>query len=70
MNEFLDGDFTGDLWNRLKANYEARLQELRIKLEKKMDAEETARVRGQIFEVKQFLALPRSKATPSEPIDA
>lgn len=55
---------------RLKAHYEARLQELRVKNDARLDADKTARLRGRIFEVKSLLALVTNKPAPQESDDA
>ena len=69
MVEFLESDFTSPTWLRLKEHYEARLAALRIKNDGRLSLEDTARARGQIFEVKQILALPNPNAAPPEPND-
>lgn len=45
------------LWERLVEHHEKRLAVLRAKNDASLDAEETASLRGQIKEVKVFLAL-------------
>lgn len=55
------------LWAKLTEHYEARLQLLRAKNDNALSAEETARLRGRLAEVRQFLALPQDKTvTPDD----
>lgn len=67
--EFLESDFTSPTWLRLKEHLEARLKDLRAQNDGRLDADETARMRGRIFEIKAFLALSVTTA-PSESDDA
>jgi hypothetical protein len=46
-----------DLWKKLKAHYEARQLSLRTRLEGDQSETETAKTRGQLAEIKLFLAL-------------
>lgn len=68
MNEpvLLKSDITSETWLRLKAHYEARLAALRIQNDGRLDADETARLRGRIKEIKGFLALGDPHAPPEQ----
>jgi hypothetical protein len=46
-------------WKKLKAHMEARQQTLRTRLEGDLNEVETAKVRGQLVEIKLFLALDK-----------
>lgn len=61
----LPGDLLSPTWAKIKAHYESRLQDLRVQNDKRSSADDTARLRGQIFEVKQLLSLS-SPATPKQ----
>lgn len=54
------------LWVKLTEHYEARLQLLRSKNDNVLPAEETARLRGRIAEVRAILALPQDKTVTPE----
>jgi hypothetical protein len=57
------------LWQKLMTHYEARIEKCRSRLESRCDADETARLRAQIAEIKAFfdLAQPdRKKETGAE----
>lgn len=54
------------LWVKLTEHYEARLQLLRQKNDNVLSAEETARLRGRIAEVRAILALPQDKTVTPE----
>jgi hypothetical protein len=56
------------LWLKLKGRAEQRLQALRAKNDGNLDPEATAKVRGQIAEVKSFLEL--DKPTTALTLDA
>ena len=56
-----DKDLESDLWAKLKAHYEKRLDELRKKNDADLDEKDTAALRGQIKEVKVFLELGAPK---------
>lgn len=45
------------LWIRLKAHFDARLQDLRERNDQAMGEKERDKLIGQIFEVKKFLAM-------------
>jgi hypothetical protein len=57
-----------DLWKKLKAHMEARQLSLRKRLEGDLGEVETAKVRGQLVEIKLFLALdiPPPSIKPSD----
>jgi len=68
--KLLPEDFTSPAILRLKAIYEERLAECRVKNDNRLDAEETARLRGRIFEVRNLLALVSDRPPPQETNDA
>ena len=45
------------LWNKLHEHYESRIAKCRARLEARCDEPETIRLRAQIAEIKEFLAL-------------
>ena len=49
------------LWLKLKAEYEARLAQLRASNDKDMSETETAKLRGRIAEVRKFIDLGTEK---------
>lgn len=49
------------IWLKLKAEYEARLAQLRSSNDKDMGDTETAKQRGRIAEVKRFLEIGEEK---------
>jgi hypothetical protein len=53
----LQSDRHSATWKRLEAHYQGRLDMLRRRNDGQLNHEQTERLRGQIFEVKQFLAL-------------
>jgi hypothetical protein len=48
-----------EVWKKLKAHMEARQLTLRKRLEGDLNEVETAKVRGQLIEIKLFLALDK-----------
>jgi len=44
-------------WSRIRTHLTEHLADLRAKNDANLSPEETARMRGRIFEIKQFLAL-------------
>ena len=54
-------DRDNPLWLKLKAEYEARLAQLRSSNDKDMGDTETAKQRGRIAEVKRFLEIGEEK---------
>lgn len=65
-------DRQSPLWVQIKAALEARLQELRLSLEVDMAPEKSAKIRGQISEVKRMLDWEKDKPTVEkfiQPID-
>lgn len=59
----LPGDFTSQAWKRLTKHLQNRLQELRESNdETSLTPDKTAKIRGQIFEVKKLLALSEDSA--------
>jgi hypothetical protein len=50
-------DFNSATWQKLRLHLEARLITLRARNDASMNAEDTARLRGQIAELKTLLAL-------------
>ena len=61
-------DRNSPLWHRLKAHYEARLATLRSQNDNDKDEAETAKLRGQIGEVKKLLSLGEDKPEFEKPI--
>lgn len=57
---------TTPLWRALRDHYEQKLAALRIQNDSRLNAEDTARLRGRIEEVKALLALsdPPRKPPP------
>ena len=47
----------GALWIKLRKHTEQKLQKMRIRLEADQDTTETAKIRGRILELKNFLTL-------------
>ena len=70
MSPLLPEDFTNPAVLRLKAHYDARLAELREKNDKRLSQDNTARLRGQIFEVRNLLALVTNRQPFQEANDA
>ena len=68
MADFLPTDFSSPTWTRLKEHCQARLLALRTQNDKTLSADETAKVRGRIAEVKRILAL--DNPAPIEADDA
>lgn len=60
----LDSDRHSSTWKRLEAHYQGRLAMLRRKNDGQLTGEQTERLRGQIAEIKQFLALGELPAPP------
>lgn len=56
-----------ELWHKLKHHYEDRLKELRAKNDKWLGGKETAHLRGQINQVKEFLDLEREVSPMERP---
>lgn len=52
-------DKSSSLWKRLRDQLEQRLSELRAKNDGALDANDTAKLRGQIAEVKRLLSLEK-----------
>lgn len=61
-------DINSPTWKRIKEHYEARLLRLRIKNDVSRSEVETARLRGQIAEIKTLLDL--DKPSPVIQVDA
>jgi hypothetical protein len=59
--ELRDADKLNPLWARLSGHYRDRLAMLRAQNDADLSAEETARIRGQIKEVKALLSMGRDK---------
>jgi len=57
-------------WLRLRAHLTARLDELRVQLEKDSPPDVTARLRGRIAEVKELLALQAPATSPDPALAA
>lgn len=66
MDALTESDFTSPTWLRLKALFEARLAELRIKNDGRLSPEDTERLRGRICEVKQLLSLSNPNESAQE----
>lgn len=67
---FQRSDYDSEVWKRVRAHFEARLNTARIKNEGRLSIEETNRLRGRIFEMKAFLALSPDETAPPESDDA
>lgn len=59
-----DYEIKSPLWHRLKEHMESELTRLREKNDSMLDATETARVRGRIQQIKDFLSLELEPPTP------
>jgi hypothetical protein len=57
-------DLASETWIRLHKHYTDRLQKLRADNEADLSPEQTAKLRGQIKEVKAFLALAKPPVPP------
>jgi hypothetical protein len=57
------------LWRKLRKQFEADLEELRISLESDHPMERTARLRGEIKRIRYVLSLDTSPATTHEADD-
>lgn len=55
------GDVHSALWMKLSEHYESRLQELRAMNDADRNDVDTARLRGRIAEIRDFLALANSQ---------
>lgn len=55
-----------ELWRKLKAHFEARLQKHRVANDKAQAAEETAKLRGRIAELKELMNLENPGVTVIE----
>jgi hypothetical protein len=58
----MDSDRASPTWTKLREHYEKRLATLRAQNDNEQPAEETAKLRGRIAEVKRLLAM--DKDTP------
>ena len=68
--KLLPEDYTHPAILRLKVIYEERLADYRVKNDNRLNADETARLRGRIFEVRNLLALVSDRPPPQETDDA
>jgi len=53
-------DFTSDTWKALVARYESRLDDLRMRNDGDLSETQTAKLRGRINEIREFLALAKA----------
>lgn len=60
-------DLNSPTWIKLRAHYEAELIKARAKNDGNLSAEDTARLRGRIAEIKGFLALGHDDPVPVVP---
>lgn len=67
MGEQREGPFSltesekhSDLWMKIKAHYEQKLQETRVRNDKPLDAERKMVIVGQLMEMKYLLSLEQS----------
>ena len=58
MRKF-EPDFTSDTWKALVIRYESRLEDLRRKNDGDLNEIQTAKIRGRINEIREFLALAK-----------
>ena len=68
MSQLRQIDFDSDAWFRFRQDAEERLARLRVKNDFDLPPEETARVRGQIAELKYWLAQPAPEPPRDEPV--
>ena len=68
--KLLPEDYTNPAILRLKVIYEERLADYRVKNDNRLNADETARLRGRIFEARGILALVSDRPPPQETDDA
>lgn len=61
-----DGEKLTPLWTKLMAHWQARLDRLYIHLSGNLDEQETAKVRGQIAEIRANLNLNKVRPTVDE----
>ena len=59
MRKF-EPDFTSDTWKALVARYESRLEDLRRRNDGDLNDVQTAKLRGRINEIREFLALAKA----------
>lgn len=59
MRKF-EPDFTSDTWKALAARYESRLEDLRRRNDGDLNEIQTAKLRGRINEIREFLALAKA----------
>jgi hypothetical protein len=55
--ELTEGDLVSPTWGKIKRHLDSRLAHLREQLEQDVSEQKSARIRGQIAEVKLFLGL-------------
>lgn len=65
MHDFSEIDRNQVLFKRLQDSLKERLQSLRERNDRKMAAEDTATIRGQIAEIKELLSDMEEKTKPS-----
>jgi hypothetical protein len=61
-------DIHSPVWNKLQEHLNARLLILRAKNDGNLSADETAKLRGRIAEIKNMIEL--GNLAPSQPVDA
>lgn len=59
MRKF-EPDFTSDTWKALVIRYKSRLESLRRKNDGDLNEVQTAKLRGRINEIREFLALAKA----------
>lgn len=63
--ELNQNDFASVTWQKLRLHWESRLEVLRKRNDSSLPPDETARIRGQIAELKAMLALEEDPAKPT-----
>jgi hypothetical protein len=63
--ELNQNDFASATWQKLRLRMESRLEMLRRRNDSDLTPDETARIRGQIAELKATLALEEDPAKPT-----
>lgn len=61
-----EGEKLTPLWAKLMKYWQARLDKLHLHLERNLDAEETAKTRGQIAELRAYMSLNKPPPQPNE----
>lgn len=61
--ELTEGDLVSPTWGKIKRHLDSRLKVLREQLEQDVDERKSAKIRGQIAEVKLFIGLADDRPT-------